>query len=54
MGLVQLLLRCAVCDVRARLEVFKQLDVLGPTQVGLILEHAFFRGIASGALSLPP
>jgi hypothetical protein len=36
--------------VRAKLEVFKQLEGLNPTQVGLILEHAFFRGIAEEAL----
>jgi hypothetical protein len=36
--------------VRAKLEVFKQLEGLSPTQVGLILEHAFFRGIANEAL----
>jgi hypothetical protein len=36
--------------VRAKLEVFKQLEGLNPTQVGLILERAFFMGIAKDAL----
>jgi hypothetical protein len=36
--------------VRAKLEVFRLLEGLSPTQVGLILERAFFMGIAKDAL----